>query len=669
MSILKNLFKNEKVSDKTYISDNTDFVINTIKFLGIDMINKANSGHPGIVLGAAPIMYSLFRNHIVVDPEDPKYFNRDRFVMSAGHGSALLYPVLHLSGFENPTINDLKEFRQIGSKTPGHPENFHLDAVEATTGPLGQGVAEAVGMAIAETFLAEKYNVSASNPLINHHTYCLFGDGDLQEGVAQEAIALAGRFKLNKLIMLYDSNDVQLDGWLSDSTNYNVQKLFEAYGWNYIKVQNGNKVEDISSAIDKAKQSVEKPTIIEIKTVIGDGSLNQGSSSVHGAPLKKEDIAQLKQKANYHMQEFEVDKSCYEDMSLIYKRANDSKFNYDLAIKQLSKNDQALFEEFQRVINSNFSVKEEWFEDIKDTKDATRNTIGKVFSKLSEYIPNIIGGSADLSGSTKIKGADGNYDYHQRSSRNINYGVREFAMQAINNGISLHGGCIPVSSTFFSFLDYNKAALRLAAVSQIRTIQVYTHDSVFLGEDGPTHQPVEQLWSARLIPNHKLFRPSNVQETIAAFIYAINSMNSPTTIIGSRLAFDYKESTVEESLKGGYVIHYPSSEIKVSLLATGSEVETAIKVSNMLDQNGIGCQVISVPCVELFLSQSKEYINSIMSNYTSFSLEAGSSLPWKAIVDHTYGIDTFGVSGTPDDIKKHFKFDVVSIYEFIKSKI
>ncbi len=660
-----NAIDNGNKTKENYFTENTDYSIKTIKFLGLDMISAANSGHPGIVLGAAPIMYSLFRNHITVDVNDHTYFNRDRFILSAGHGSALLYSTMLVSGYKSITIEDIKNFRQIGSKTPGHPENFELDGVEATTGPLGQGVSMAVGSALCESFLAAKYNFEGID-LINHYTYVLAGDGCLQEGVALESIQIAGRFKLNKLIMLFDSNDVQLDGLVADSTNIDMRSYFMSSGWNHIKVEEGESVQAISEAIQRAKSSSDKPTVIEVKTIIGKGAMKQGTCEVHGSPISKKEIEEMKKASNYVSKSFAVENSVFEDFSIIKKRAEKSRTLYNTALNDLKSRNYALYEEFVSILSSETDVKDFWFNDLVSiSNDATRNVSGKVFDIISKYIPTIIGGSADLSGSTKIKGASGNYDHSSRNNRNINYGVREFAMGSINNGIALHGGAIPIGATFFSFLDYQKAALRLAAIQRIRNIFIYTHDSVFLGEDGPTHQPIEQLWALRTIPNHTSFRPANVQEVIAAYKYALSSKNSPTSIVLSRLSFKFYPSSISDSLRGAYFSKKKDNSA-LTIIATGSEVALAHEVAEELAKKDIQVSVVSMPSVELFERQDESYRNSLLKHSkNNIVIEAGITIPWKIYTKHVIGIDQFGKSGSAEQLRNYFGFTKENVVKYI----
>jgi transketolase len=495
-------------------------------------INKANSGHPGIVLGAAPMMHALYTNHLNIDVKNPKWINRDRFVLSAGHGSILQYAINHLSGFKI-SLEDIKNFRQPGN-TPGHPEYGHTDGIEVTSGPLGQGIANAVGMAIAEAHLAAKFNKDGIN-IIDHNTYALLGDGDLQEGVAMEAMSLAGHLGLNKLIVLFDSNDIQLDGAVNLAFSENHELKMKSIGWNYLKVEDGNDLDKINSAIKRAKKQKDKPSFIEIKTVIGYGASDQGTSKVHGAPLGLEETEKLRKTLNWNYGLFEVPEDVYE----YYKK---TVFNRG---KRNSKKWSKLYSEYKTNFPKQYEELEKYYKDVNvdldnfkeivtNKDDATRNVSGKIINKLSQIYPNLIGGSADLTASTKAKGSDGDFSKEHREGRNINIGVREHAMGAIINGIVLHGGLKSFGGAFFVFSDYMKPAIRLAALMNIPSIFVFSHDSIAVGEDGPTHQPIEQLVGLRAIPNLNVIRPADARETMFAWKTAIESKGSPTVIVLTR---------------------------------------------------------------------------------------------------------------------------------------
>lgn len=632
-----------------------NLTINTIRMLGVNAITNANSGHPGIVLGAAPIMYALFKDHLCVDPQNPHFFNRDRFILSAGHGSALLYATMYLAGYNSLQKNDLLRFRQINSKTPGHPESSLVPGIEVSTGPLGQGVAMGVGMAIGEKKLAALFNQHSK--LVDHYTYVLFGDGCFEEGVFSEAIAVAGKLKLNKLIMLYDSNWIQLDGKVSDSTNTNVRQLFKANHWNYLKVKDGNDFKAISKAIKKAKLFSLKPTVIEVNTTIGYGSNKANSSSCHGAPFKPDEVALIKKNLDYQLNDFEIDKSVHLDFKEpIAKRAIKSNIKFNKALNKLEKDNINLYYQFNDCLNNNFGLNLDWYKELKlKTTDATRNTVGKVIDIACQHLPTLMAGSADLTSSTKVGGKHlGNFDLSAISGQNINYGVREFAMTAISNGINAHGGLRSICSTFLVFSDYAKPAIRLGAVSDIPGIQVYSHDSITVGEDGPTHEPIEQISSLRLIPNHFVFRPCNIHESLFAIDFALKQKRHPVTIVTSRGEFNQPDFNDYNLIaKGGYIIK-KYEQYDLTLLATGSEVDVAVSVSEILKEQNITANVVSIPCLEIFNNQKQEYIDSVLGNKPIVSIEYGCTGPWYQYVDLAVGINSFGKSGKPKDVVDYF---------------
>ncbi|QHX36664.1 transketolase [Spiroplasma sp. BIUS-1] len=647
--------------------------LNALRILGIQAVNKANSGHPGIVLGASPIVFSLFTKLMNINPKNPSWFNRDRFVLSAGHGSALLYSALHLSGFDL-SIDDMKNFRQLNSKTPGHPEFGHTQGVEATTGPLGQGFAMGVGMALAESHLASKYN-SEKYKVVDHFTYVLCGDGDLQEGVCQEAISFAGRYKLNKLIVLHDSNDIQLDAPVNVAQSEDIIAKFKAANWNTILVENGEDLNEIEKAIQTAQNS-DKPTYIEVKTVIGIGSTNQGTTKVHGAPLGN-DIETVKQYFNWNEPDFTIPSDVYDFWKVnVSNRGVGQNDQWDKIFEAYQKENPQLAQELLNSINK------EWNVDLKDlqalnkgTEQATRVSSGEVFNLLSKNIPALIGGSADLCESTKIKGADGNYDFDNRSARNIMYGVREFAMSAINNGIALHGGLLPVASGFFVFADYLKPALRMSSIMNLQTLSVFTHDSVAVGEDGPTHQPIEQLAMLRSIPNISVYRPCDMNETIASYYNALNDKNHPSVIIATRQnlkELDHSNEIVEQVNKGAYILS-ETKDANITLIATGSEVSLALDIKADLEKNGQKVNVVSMPNMNHFLNQSKEYQDSVINKNTHrFSIELGSTYGWHRFLGDSgkaYGIDTFGYSAPAQDVIEHIKFTSNEISKDILSHL
>ncbi|WP_342268735.1 transketolase [Spiroplasma endosymbiont of Aspidapion aeneum] len=645
--------------------------INAIRFLGAAAINKANSGHPGIVLGAAPIAYTLYSKFLNADPTFTKWVNRDRFVLSAGHGSALLYSILHLYGY-GMTIQDLKNFRQLESVTPGHPEYGLTYGVEATTGPLGQGVAMGVGMAIAECHLGSIYN-KPDIKLIDHYTYVLCGDGDLQEGVCQEAIAFAGRNKLNKMILIHDSNDIQLDSEVKCSTVTDYQKLFSAYSWNTILVKDGENVEEIEKAIATAKKS-KKPTYIEVKTIIGFGAPKQGTCAVHGEPLR-DDLTKAKEKLGWKYNDFEIPEFIYNDFIKVKEKNIHNRELWDIQLAKYEKKYPELAKKLMMSIKSEYDINFKDFDELAPIKpEATRTSSGKIFSKLSELNSQIIGGSADLSVSTKIKGADGQFSLETPQGRNIMYGVREFGMGAINNGIALHGGLLPTASGFFIFSDYLKPSIRLAALMGLHVLYVFTHDSIAVGEDGPTHQPVEQLAMIRSIPNILLFRPCDFYETLSSYSIALKESQKPSVILATRQDLEQictAENTLVNVNNGGYVLK-EEKNAKITIIATGSEVSLAIKTKDILDKKGYLTRIVSMPCTQLFDAKTREYREQVLNlNTFIVSLEMGTTFGWDKYTNGglSIGVDRFGLSAPAADIFKALGFFPEAIAEKILSRV
>lgn len=631
--------------------------IEAIRFLGVDAVNHANSGHPGIVIGAAPMLHVLFTKHLKVNTKNSKWFNRDRFILSAGHGSALLYAVNHLAGYKI-SIDDLKQFRNNGI-TPGHPEFGHTDGVETTSGPLGQGISNAVGMAIAEVHLAARFN-TAELPLVDHFTYVLCGDGDLQEGVTLESISLAGHLGLGKLIVLFDSNDIQLDGETKYTVSEDLKKKMESQGWQYLLVEDGEDLVAIDKAIKKAKKNLNKPTIIEIKTIIGKGTNVAGTSKAHGSPIGMEEAVRLRKETGWNYDPFVVPQEAYDVyQSTVIKRGKReiSKWKKVLKRYQHELPEQGkLFESFLKGdIDIDFShIKYE-----AGSKEATRNVLGKALDVLSEKNLNVMGGSADLSGSTKAKGADGHFTATNYLARNINFGVREHAMGAITNGIVLHGGLKAFSGGFFVFLDYMRPPVRLAALMQIPSVFIFSHDSVAVGEDGPTHQPVEHLVSIRSIPDLNVIRPADANETLAAVDIAFSSKKRPTVIITSRQNVLNLAGTHKEGVKkGAYIIAKEESKLDGILLASGSEVGLAFETQGVLKEKGIDVRVVSMPSHYAFELQDKAYQDKILpADVPTMAIELGSSYSWYKYTKHIYGVDTFGISAPLKTVLEHFKFN------------
>jgi len=643
-----------------------DKSIQTLRFLGMDMINKANSGHPGIVLGAAPTVYELYHNHLKANPKEPNWFNRDRFFLAAGHGSALLYSILHISGYDI-SLNDLKEFRQLDSLTPGHPEYGHTPGVDSTTGPLGQGIAMAVGNALAESYLAARFNHKDFN-IIDHHTYALCGDGDMQEGITLEAMSIAGRLRLNKLIVLMDSNDIQLDGPTIKAVNDNFEQKVRSMNWNYHIIKKPNDISTLNKAIEKAKSS-DKPTFIEVKSIIGFGSKDQGKSETHGSPIGMEEAEAMRVRMDYPYQPFEIVEDVYKDFSDSF--GNRGYLAFAEWTKLLLKYKENYLEDYRiltRIMDKMLDVDFDALIPQADlgTKEATRNTIGKLIAILSAELPEMIGGSADLTASTKVKGANGDYDFDNRRGRNINFGVREHAMAAIINGLTLHN-LKAFSGGFFVFADYMKPAIRLSALMNLPSIFIFTHDSVAVGEDGPTHEPVEQLAMLRTTPNLITMRPANANETRYAFRYALESTNKPTVIALTRQNTIVTHKVSYEEFKTGAYIARDLENCEGILIATGSEVELAMSVQEKLkNEHGIYVRVVSMPSVELFLAQPKEIQERIIPSSCSkrLAIEMGSSLTWYRFANKVYGIDRFGKSGKFNEVIASLGFTVDKIVDF-----
>ena len=653
--------------------------VNAIKVLGVDAINKAKSGHPGVVMGAAPMAYSLFSKHLRVNPKKTDWINRDRFVLSAGHGSMLLYSLLHLSGFEDVSLEEVKNFRQWGSKTPGHPEFGHTKGVDATTGPLGQGISTAVGMALAERYLAAKYNKEGYD-LFDHYTYVICGDGDIMEGVASEASSFAAVQKLNKLVVLYDSNDICLDGETKDAFSENVRARYDAYGWNTILVEDGANVEAISAAIEQAKKS-DKPTLIEVKTIIGAGSPNkQGTNGVHGAPLGEEETALFRKEIGWENEPFDIPADVYADFKANVADRGEAEYakweklyaDYKAKYPELASELEEVLsrEDINRLTKESFS-----FKNVGDTQ-ATRNSSQDAINSVAAVLPTFFGGSADLSHSnmTFIKG-DGLQDDANRTERNVQFGVREFAMATVLNGLTLHGGVRVFGGTFFVFSDYLKAALRLSALQKLPVTYVFTHDSIAVGEDGPTHEPIEHLASLRTIPNTYVFRPADATEAQAAWYLSQKTNDKPTSIVLTRQNLPILEnSSFEKVAKGAYVVYETATDFDTILIATGSEVALAIDVAHELEKDGSKVRVVSMPSVELFEEQSKEYKEELLplSVRRRVSLEMGNSALWYKYVGLdglAIGIDKFGASAPANKVIEEYGFTVEAVVEKIKNEL
>ena len=642
-------------------------IIENIRALGIDMINEAKSGHPGIVLGAAPIIATLYNNHIKVDQYNDKWLNRDRFVMSAGHGSALLYATLFMAGFDIP-FEELKKFRKIDSITPGHPEYGVTKGVDISTGPLGQGIATSVGMCISERYLRSYFG----DKIFNYYTYVLCGDGDLMEGISYEAASLAGHLKLNKLIVLYDSNNVTLDGALNYSFSEDIKTRFESMNWNYILVDDSEDTAKIDEAINLAKESVSKPTIIEIKTTIGKFSKYEGTCKVHGSPLEEEDIIAVKQKLNVRETPFNISLEAQNDMtSYIYNRNVAAVNEWYQEIEKLDDNKK---KELELLINNKNPIKIQDIDYVfpENGKDSTRNVSGYVLNSIAKYYPFLIGGSADVSKSTmaKIKETDDN-DYGNPLGRNINFGIREHSMAAIANGIAL-SNLTPFVSTFFAFSDYLKPSLRMTALMDLPVIYVFSHDSISVGEDGPTHQPVEQLASLRALPNFDVYRPADANETIGAY-KAILDLRKPAAIVLGRNKVKIEENTKGgEVVNGAYIVEKEINNLDAIIITSGEELELTMEVYQDLLEKGYGIRVVSMPSISRFEKMDKEYQDSILPHgVKTFVIERSASISWYKYTtkEYMFTIDEFGKSGNAKDIDKYFGFDKETIISNIERKL
>ena len=599
-------------------NEKDQLAVDSIRALSIDAIEAANSGHPGLPMGAAPMAYTLWTKHLNFNPQSKNYFNRDRFVLSAGHGSALLYSLLHLSG--SLELEEVKNFRQWDSKTPGHPEFNHTDGVEVTTGPLGQGFAMSVGMAMAEKHLAGKFNQD-NYEVVDHYTYVLASDGDLMEGISHEAASLAGHLNLDKLITLYDSNDISLDGDLDKAFSENVKNRFESYGWSYILVEDGNDLEAIDKAITEAK-SLEGPTLIEVKTVIGYGAPNKaGTNGAHGAPLGEEERElALKAYGLDPSKRFNVPQEVYDIFSnTMLTRANEHETKWNELVEEYAKANPELGEAFKQAISN--ELPEDYAKDLPvyeaGNSSATRADSGDIIQALSKSVPAFFGGSADLASSNKSNVKDEpDFNDETPEGRNIWFGVREFGMAAAVNGMAAHGGVKPYGATFFVFSDYLKPALRLSAIMGVPSTFVFTHDSIAVGEDGPTHEPVEQLSGLRAIPNLNVIRPADGNETRVAWKIALESKSTPTALVLTRqnlTALDVKEAEVEEGVrKGGYIVYRSEIEPEYLLLASGSEVSLAVDAAKDIEAQGKGVQVVSLPNWHAFDQQDPEYKATVL---------------------------------------------------------
>ncbi len=651
--------------------------VNAIRVLAADAVQKAKSGHPGLPLGCAPIGYELWAKHMKHNPKDPQWKDRDRFILSGGHGSTLLYSLLHLFGYGDLSVDDLKQFRQWGSLTPGHPEYRHTVGVEATTGPLGAGMAMAVGMAIAETHLAGVFN-REGYPVVDHYTYVLGGDGCMMEGISSEAFSLAGTLALSKLIVFYDSNRISIEGSTDIAFTENVQKRMEAFGFQILTVEDGNNLEEIGAAIEEAKADKTRPSFITVKTQIGYGCpAKMGKASAHGEPLGEENVAAMKEFLGWPSKEpFYVPQEVYDNYKKIADGLGAAEDQWNAMFAEYCEK----YPELKKLWDEYYD--EDLAEKVLDTEDfwahgdkpeATRSLSGKMINKIKEQLPNLIGGAADLSPSTKTyMNGEGDYSKENRTGRNMHFGVRELAMTAIGNGMMLHGGLRAFVSTFFVFSDYTKPMARLSSIMGVPLTFVFTHDSIGVGEDGPTHEPIEQLAMFRAMPNFHIFRPADATETAAAWYSAVTSKRTPTALALTRQNLPQLEGSSKEALKGGYVLQDSTKETPDAILiATGSEVSLAVEAKKLLAEDGIDVRVVSMPCMDLFEEQTAEYKESVLPKAVRkrVAVEALSTFG----LDHYVGLDgavigmtTFGASAPYSKLFPAFGFTAENVAAKVK---
>lgn len=650
--------------------------VNAIRILSADGVQKANSGHPGLPLGAAAMAYELWAKHMKHNPANPKWPNRDRFILSGGHGSMLLYSLLHLFGY-GLTVEDLAQFRQDNSLTPGHPEYGHTVGVEATTGPLGAGMAMAVGMAMAEAHLAAKFN-KPGFPIVDHYTFALGGDGCMMEGITSEAMSLAGSLKLGKLIILYDSNNITIEGSTEIAFTEDVKKRFEAYGFQTLEVMDGNNLEEIGAAIEKAKADLSRPSLIKINTKIGYGSPREGMASAHGEPLGADNVKALREKLGWTSETaFEVPEEIYDNYKGIAARLAKEEEGWNSLLAEYSSkypDMKQLWDKYHDKNSAGELLDNEEFWAYEDKADATRNISGKIINRIKKYLPNLFGGAADLAPSTKTYMNDErDFTGGDYSGRNLHFGVRELAMAGIGNGLMLHGGLRAYVSTFFVFSDYMKPMIRLAALMEVPLTYVLTHDSIGVGEDGPTHEPIEQLAMLRATPNVSVFRPADATECIAAWYYAVTSSKTPTALVLTRQNVSPLKGSSKEALKGAYIIS-DSNKAKPDaiIIASGSEVELGIKAQELLLSEGIDVRVVSMPSMDVFEEQSDEYKERILpkSVRARVAVEAQAEFGWGKYVGldgTTVTMKGFGASAPAKVLFNKFGFTAENVANAVKS--
>lgn len=654
-----------------------ELAISSIRFLTVDAVQKANSGHPGMPMGTAPMAYTLWKDFMKFNPEDAKWNNRDRFVLSAGHGSMLIYSLLHLFGYDL-TMEDIKQFRQWGSKTPGHPEYGHTIGVETTTGPLGSGISEAVGMALAERYLANYFN-KENFDIVDHYTYVIAGDGCLMEGISSEACSFAGHQKLNKLIVFYDDNNITIDGSTDIAFTEDVTMRYKAYGWNVISVKDGNDVEEIKRAIRKAKKSKDKPTLIRVKTIIGYGCVSKaGTHGIHGSPAGPDEIKLSKEAVKWDYEPFTVPSEVYEEMKKVKRSKKRTYSSWKKLMKEYETAYPDMYAEYMSWHNDKLlkNVDVEDLYNFDKDKYATRNASNLVMNKIAKAVPNFLGGSADLTGSnnTELKGM-GSMQAETPLGRNIHYGVREHGMAAIMNGMTLHGGLKTFGATYLVFSDYLRPQVRLAALMNINPTFILTHDSLGVGEDGPTHQPIETLASLQMIPNLYVYRPADARETAAGWIKTMEDTNHPYAMVYSRQDLPVLEGTSKDAERGGYILIKEEKKTPDAILmGSGSEVQHLVKAHKELLSMGIDTRVVSMPCMKLFEEQEESYKESVLPKEVKarLAMEAGVGYLWCKILGKKgvfLGIDHFGASAPGNVLMEKFGFTSENIVNHVKEMV